>query len=597
MVQAYIHDYPRPQFVRKQWISLNGAWKFAFDSEKQGEAAGWYRGISAEKSIQVPYTYETKASGIGEQKKCGAVWYQRSLHVLKSGLGQNRLLLYFEGCDYLTRVWVNGLRAGEHEGGYTRFCFDITDLLQDTENIVVVCAYDSFATEQPRGKQRWRDTSFGCWYTPSTGIWKPVWTEEVAPEHLAQAKITPSLKESCVDLEFETCAEAFGPDLALEVTMSYQGQVVSSAMLPVLQPHSKMRLPVYEQELHEWGVKLWSPKEPNLYDLTFVLRRKEQLLDTVYSYFGLREIGIEKGSILLNGNAIYQRLILDQGYWENSGLSAPSEEALLEDLKQIRALGYNGLRMHQKVEDERLLFWCDVMGLLVWAEMPSAYDFTDKAIQSFTAQWIETVRQTYNHPSVITWVPFNESWGIRQVKTNRSQQAFTVAIYQLTKSIDPMRPVVTNDGWEHTLSDIITLHDYEPSGEALFSRYDAHWDEVLHNDLYFCVAKSAFAQGYEYQGQPVMISEYGGIAFAGKKGWGYGDAVADSETFLQRFDALTTAIKQLPNVVGYCYTQLSDVQQEVNGLLSEDRCCKIVPEQIREVNLRPVGERDSRMAL
>ncbi len=596
MVQAYIRDYPRPQFVRADWTNLNGTWRFAFDREKRGEAAGWYRALPGEKTIRVPYTYETGQSGIDEQAKCGSVWYQRLLPAKKSALCRNRLLLHFEGCDYHTRVWVNGMLVGEHTGGYTRFSFDITDFLQENDNLLVVCARDGYDTAQPRGKQRWRDESFGCWYTHSTGIWKTVWMETVAPEHLLQAKITPCIKESCVDFEFETCAEHFGPELTLEVTMFCENQMVSSAILPVLQRHSKIRLPIYEQELHQWGVKLWSPQAPDLYDLTFILRRGGAVVDTVRSYFGLRDIRIENGNILLNGSSIYQRLVLDQGYWPDSGLSAPDEEAFVRDLEKIRAMGYNGLRMHQKVEDERFLYWCDVMGILVWAEMPSAYDFTDRAIKDFTAQWTETVQQIYNHPSVITWVPFNESWGIRQVKTDPAQQAFTLAIYNLTKSMDPMRPVVTNDGWEHTVSDIITLHDYEESGSALLARYTQYWNDMLHNRLYYGASKSAFAQGYRYRGQPVMISEFGGIAFAGEDGWGYGNAAADREAFLKRFDELTTSIKKLPNVVGYCYTQLTDVQQEVNGLMDMERNYKLEPEKIREINLRPVGERDSRMS-
>ena len=591
---AHEQNYPRPQFVRSQWTNLNGSWQFVFDDDKKGLAEKWYRHFPAGQTIEVPFSYETARSGIHDERAHDTVWYSRALAVCPQALAGRRLLLHFEGSDYETFVWVNGQLAGSHRGGYCRFSFDITDLLQDADNRLTVCVQDSQDCAQPRGKQRWRTESFGCWYVQTTGLWKTVWLEQTAPQHLVSAKITPSVEESCVDFELETTVGG-DPALELAVCVSQEGHCISAGTAPLLQRCTRLRLPIYEQELHEWGVPLWSPASPALYDVTIELRRGGEVLDTVQSYFGLRDVRIEAGNVLLNGTAIYQRLILDQGYWPESGLTAPGEEALVADIDRIRAMGYNGVRLHQKIEDERFLYWCDVKGLLVWCEMPSPYVFSDDAIQDFTAQWVEAVRQNYNHPCIITWVPFNESWGVRQIKTQRPQQDLTVAVYHLTKSIDPMRPVVTNDGWEHTVSDILTLHDYESDAAALLARYAEHWDDILGSRLYFCMTKSAFADGYGYRGQPVILSEYGGIAFAGQDGWGYGSAAPSQEAFLQRFDALTTAVKKIPQVCGYCYTQLTDVQQEVNGLLTMAREPKAAPEALREINLRPVGERDHRM--
>jgi len=304
----------------------------------------------------------------------------------------------------------------------------------------------------------------------------------------------------------------------------------------------------------------------------------------------MREVRIDGSHVLLNNAPIYQRLILDQGYWKDSHLTPPDEKALITDIDKIMSAGYNGVRKHQKIEDEKFLYWADVKGLLVWSEMGAAYEYNDDAVAMFTNEWMEVVRQHYNHPSIITWTPFNESWGVPQIKTNKTQQAFTEAIYYLTKSFDRYRPVICNDGWEHTISDIITLHDYVEKGEELFERYGGYLEEILDNEVYHLLIKAAFAEGYEYRGQPVIFSEFGGIAFNnGEKGWGYGNKVNTKEEYIARFDAVTTAIKKIDAICGYCYTQVTDVQQEVNGIMDMDRNFKIEPEILREINERKVS--------
>jgi hypothetical protein len=304
----------------------------------------------------------------------------------------------------------------------------------------------------------------------------------------------------------------------------------------------------------------------------------------------MREITIDGPNVLLNGRPLYQRLILDQGYWKDSHLTPPDEEALIRDIDKTLALGYNGVRKHQKTEDERFLYWADVKGLLVWGEMAAAYEFNDQAVHSFTREWMEIVRQNYNHPSIITWTPFNESWGVPRIKTDAAQQRFTQAIYYLTKSFDPYRPVICNDGWEHTISDIITLHDYEEKGEDFLGRYLEYTKEILGNTIYHNKSKSAFADGFAYRGQPVILSEFGGIAFNNDhSGWGYGNKVNSPEEFIKRFDAITTAIKKVDLFCGYCYTQVTDVQQEINGLMDSERNFKVDPKVIKEINERKIS--------
>ena len=590
-MKCYIKDYPRPQFVRSNWENLNGSWDFRFDDRNIGEHEQWYKDFQGEQKIQVPFTYETELSGIGEEAPHNHVWYSRMIHVDGDRLCSNRYMLHFEGSDFETKVWVNGQFAGSHKGGYSRFSFDITDLVSDGENLLVVKVDDSYDMQQPRGKQRWVDKNYLCFYVQTTGIWKTVWSEYVPNVNLKQVKMTPNMKEACLDLEYvvdNTVIESAG-ELTLEAEVSFKGEVVNKVCVAITSGLVKSRIDLQGRDTYGflWCVKPWRPNEPNLYDITFTLREDGEIRDTIGSYFGMREIEIQGSQILLNGRYLYQRLILDQGYWKDSHLTPPSEEALIEDIDHVFALGYNGLRKHQKTEDERFLYWCDVKGMLVWCEAPSAYQFSDYAVNEFTTEWMNIVNQHYNHPSVITWTPFNESWGLNNIRTRRVEQHFTEAIYHLTKSIDPYRPVIVNDGWEHTVSDIITLHDYEESGEVLKERYKTSEELLLTSQFPHDKKHYAFANGYEYRGQPIMISEYGGIAFDKTgNGWGYGGKVKSEEDFLKRFASITDAIKEIPYVCGYCYTQITDVQQEINGLLDSERNFKIDPILIKEINDR-----------
>lgn len=584
----YMKNYPRPQFTRKEWLNLNGTWDFCFDDAKLGDAQRWMEQFPATaRDIIVPFTYETQASGIDDQTVHPQVWYRKKWLLAPEAEGK-RSILHFEGVDYKAVCWVNGRWAGEHEGGYARFSFDITDcLLQGAENEIVLKVEDGHSPMQPRGKQRYAGHNFETAYIQTTGIWKTVWLEYVEQTRIESVKITPEIDRHMVRFDFRMHGVEDKSNLRLEADITFKGRPVTTWSLSV----NRSQLTAEASVLHEtngpWLESMWSPASPNLFDVEFVLYDEDQEIDRAGSYFGMRKISIKEGQILLNNYPLYQRLVLDQGYWAESHLTPPSEEALVKDIELILEMGYNGLRKHMKVEDDRFLYWCDVKGVLVWSEMACTYEFNDEAIERFTKEWLEVVRQQYNHPSIITWVPFNESWGIVNVLHDVRQQKFTEGIYHLTKAFDPYRPVITNDGWEHTVSDILTLHDYVERGEDLLAAYRDK-DSITGASSTFNEWKFPFASGYSYQGQPIMISEYGGIAFRTDRGWGYGNQVDSEEAFLERFSSITGAIQNIPYIAGYCFTQITDVQTEVNGLLTESREPKVSLDKVREINMRRV---------
>ncbi len=581
MMDHRLH-YPRPQFLREQYMDLTGTWNFAFDDEKKGLIEKWQDKLPATHEILVPFTYETKLSGIHDEGFHPVVWYERSFHLEEGSFENKDTLLHLEGCDYHTTVWVNGQCVGTHKGAYSRFSFDVSHCLKLGENRISIRVEDSWLTNQPRGKQRWKDHSYGCWYVACTGLWKPIWMESLNKSHLESIKLTPNIESH--SLQFEAKVNSSKP-YQLKITASFEGEFVAETCITSSLASIQGSLHVYNEEVHEWGMLRWNDQAPNLYDLEIQLIVDDSITDTVTSYFGMREITIREGKVYLNNVPLYQKLILDQGYWKDSGLTAPNVEAYITDIEAVKKLGFNGVRKHQKTEDERFLYLCDKMGLLVWEEMASPYSFDDSMIEEFTKQWMELVKQNYNHPSIITWTPFNESWGIPRVSTHKAQQNFTQAIYYTTKAFDPYRPVVINDGWEHTKTDIVTLHDYEQNGENILSRYTKYKEEILSNKMSHQNCFMPFAQGFAYEGQPIIISEYGGIAYDNNdSGWGYGEKVKNNEEFLARYDSLTSAMKSIDYCVGYCYTQITDVQQEINGLLDMDRNFKLDPEEIAKIN-------------
>lgn len=564
-------EHPRPDFERANWHNLNGAWQFAFDDTDVGKAEKWYQGDHKfPQTIIVPFCYQSERSGIADTSRHDTVWYRR-MFVLPDSFYGRRVMLRFGAVDHTTDVWVNGQYCGCHVGGYTSFFFDISDLLTSGENTIAVRAHDDGeATDQLRGKQRWMDKSFGCWYTPCAGIWQTVWLEAVPALHLQKVKMTPDADEGMLRCEAYLSRKPEGQTLAVEIT--FGGALVASATFKALE-----RVMCFDIDLSssqaEWKYHLWEPEAPNLYDITFTLGG-----DYVKSYFGLRKVSVRGNRVLLNNRPLYQRLILDQGYYDGGLLTAPDDQDFARDLEMIRALGFNGLRKHQKVEDPRFLYWCDKLGILVWAEMGSAYSFNDLMMTENTRQWQEAIGRDYNHPSIIVWTLLNESWGIPHILSDARQQAHSMALYYQAKAYDPTRLVVSNDGWEHTVSDIITFHDYTQDGKLLAKRIATLQNIVegpiasVGNSLGY---KYTLANGFAYGGQPLLLSECCGTAFAGTAGWGYGQGVASEEEYLERHRSLIGAIYSAEHLSGFCVTQFTDVEQEVNGIVTMDRRPKV----------------------
>lgn len=578
-VSFYRENYPRPQFVRDSFLDLNGEWKFDFDDADAGRRERWFDGHEYPLRIQVPFSYQTPASGIGESGRHDVVWYEREIHV--SAEKGRRLLLHFEGVDHRAQLWVNGRFVGEHTGGYTRFTFDITDCLEGEKNRITLRAQDGFDASQPRGKQRWQKESYACFYVETNGIWKNVWAETVSASRIAGLRILPQNPSDSALFTYDIEGDLRG--LELHTTVTYEGQEIFSvrerpASSRVSFSHSMI------SEAHFFKIRTWTPDCPQLYEVRAALTRGEEVLDEVQSYFGMRRIDLDGGQFIVNNVPDYFRGVLDQGYWTDTHLTPPDGESLLKDVMLTRELGFNGVRKHQKIEDERFYYYCDVAGLYATCEMPSNYEFTQRGCECFAREWMEAVALLAGHPSVVCWVPFNESWGVSQIYSNRRQQDFTRGICALTRALDgEERPVISNDGWEHTDSDIIALHNYAENGGQLRSMQE-DMERVLRDlKVCGCLPRRVFAEGAAYRGQPVMLSEYGGIAFDTGKGWGYGRLVRDEEEYLARLAELTDAIRKMKLVSGFCYTQLTDVQQETNGLLTQDRAYKADPERLREI--------------
>jgi beta-galactosidase/beta-glucuronidase len=589
-------EYPRPQFRRSDWVNLNGEWAFAFDDEDASLARGWHR-VSADdlhagdsyfdRSITVPFCYQSKLSGVGDTSFHDVVWYARTFVPPKSAENE-RLLLHFGAVDYRATVWVNGTQISSHEGGHTPFCADVTPVLGEGENVVVVRAEDpSRDATIPRGKQYWKEESEGIFYTRTTGIWQTVWLEPVNERRIDSLRLTPDVDAARVDVE--VAVEGFESGLSLLLVVTLRGEAVVDDLVEVRTPVVERSLPLLSRgaapetpHLSEWPEPaLWTPEHPNLYDLRLeLLDSGGQTLDAVESYFGMRKIEARGGNVLLNNRPCYQLLVLDQGYFPDGLLTAPADADLRRDIELAREMGFNGARKHQKVEDPRWLYWADRLGFLVWGEMANAYQYSPDYVRRITSEWQEAVRRDYNHPCIVAWVPMNESWGVPELASDPAQVDHLLTLYHLTRSLDRTRLVVSNDGWEHALTDLCTIHDYG-SAEDLSSRYATPESSVSARPA----KRPIYAPGHGYRGEPILISEFGGIAFSSEEGWGY-STVADAEEFLERYRALITALLQNEAVEGYCYTQLTDVEQEINGLLTYEREPKVDLSRIREVTSR-----------
>jgi beta-galactosidase/beta-glucuronidase len=589
-------EYPRPQFRRNEWTNLNGAWAFAFDDTNVALAEGWQSTDATalrsgnspfDQQIVVPFCYQSRLSGIGETDFHDVVWYARTFEYAPAE--DERLLLHFGAVDYRATVWVNGVQVASHEGGHTPFSADVTDALTGGENVLVVRAEDpSRDVTIPRGKQYWKEESESIYYTRTTGIWQTVWLEPVGRRRIDTLRLTPDVDAASVEVEL--AVRGIEPGLSLRATVELGGEQILHDTLSVDSSLVERSLPLLHrgeapdtpQLAHRPGPVLWSPEHPHLYDLRLELLDQDgQILDRVHSYFGMRKIEVKDGRVFLNDRPLYQRLVLDQGYFPEGILTAPTDEDLRRDIELAKEMGFDGARKHQKVEDPRWLFWADTLGFLVWGEMANAYQYSPDYVRRITAEWQEAVMRDYNHPCIVAWVPMNESWGVPDLASDRSQTEHLLALYHLTRSLDQTRPVVSNDGWEHAFTDLCNIHDYRDA-EALAKSYATAESAIAAEPA----NKPIYVPGYSYRGEPLLITEFGGIAFSGEEGgWGY-STVADADEFLEHYEALIAALLRCEPVQGFCYTQLTDVEQEVNGLLTYDRKPKAALARIREATAR-----------
>ena len=570
------NEYPRPHFRRDNWLSLNGMWEFEFDDNHDGEMRGIHNGkIKLEREINVPFTYQYPASGIGDKTFHDTLWYKKSFVYDRVG---DSAILGFNASDYITTVWVNGHYATTHQGGFAPFTVDITKYLNEGENVIVVRCYDPLDPTIPRGKQSWLNDPFSCWYTPNSGIWQSVWIDFVGDDSLEDFSITPDIDTNSFSGEIKLRNSL--ADL-IEIKVFYDNKLVKRQMFSPDGKYTRYTVKMMEINFVD-EVTYWAPEHPNLFYVDINLYRGDELLDSVHTRFGMRKISItDDGRVLLNNKPLYQRLILDQGYWKDSGLTPPSVESIKKDIEFTKAAGFNGARKHQKFEDPYYYYLADELGLLTWCEMPSSYNFNTDEVSYVTDEWQQIVNTAKKFSSIITYVPINESWGVRKALTSVEQQNFARSLYYLTKSIDPSRLVSTNDGWENISdSDILAIHDYASLGSELKEKYN----EFTYNDA-FQTFRRVYANDNPYMGQPVLLSEFGGIMFERDQrddNWGYNSAAKNDDEFLARLKALVEGIYDA-DFQGFCYTQLTDVQQEVNGLLDSEHNPKIAPEKIREI--------------
>ncbi len=571
--------YPRPQLVRSHWASLNGRWEFAIEPDARWAVP---QEVVWDRTILVPFSPETSMSGVGDEGFYQACWYRRRFERPNLAPGE-RLLLHFGAVDHIATVWVNGVIAARHEGGYTPFSADVTRLLAGApEQTLVVRAHDDPSDlAKPRGKQDWQRNPHSIWYPRTTGVWQTVWVEKVPAASIGSLRWSANLEQWDIGLEAVVHGEPV-PDLQLRVRLHVRGQTLSDDTYAAIGGEVRRRISFSDPGIDDYRNELlWSPSNPTLLRAQLQLKAADgRLLDEVESYTALRSVAIQGERFLLNGRVHELRMVLDQGYWPESGLTPPDDAALRRDVQLTKAMGFNGARKHQKIESQRYLYWADVLGLMVWEEMPSAYRFTRASIARLTREWVDVVARDSSHPCIVAWVPFNESWGVPDLPAIAAQRHYVQALYHLTKTLDPSRPVVGNDGWESVATDIIGIHDYDSDPERLARRY-GHVETVPQLFKHGRPGGRLLTlEGHPFAGQPVMLTEFGGIKLASQdSAWGYSQA-ADAEDLGERFRSLIEVVRDSELLAGFCYTQFADTYQESNGLLWPDRRPKIPIEEI-----------------
>jgi beta-galactosidase/beta-glucuronidase len=579
-------SHPRPQLQREGWSTLDGRWDFALDADCACEQPD---DVDFRSSIVVPFAPETRASTIANTGLFRSCWYRREFTPPACGPGQ-RLFLRFGAVDYQATVWVNGLQCVRHEGGYTPFSIDLTAHLSGRTLTVVVRAVDDPEDlAKPRGKQDWQREPHSIWYPRTTGIWQTVWLELVPELCIEGVRWTPNLERWELGLEACLSRESrAGERLGVRITVG--GRVLVDDSYELFGHELARRLGLSDPGIDDSrNALLWSPESPTLMSAELELRNRQgECLDRVASYTALRSIGTQGDRIVFNGRPYPLRLVLDQGYWPDTGMTPPSSDALRRDVELAKAMGFNGVRKHQKLEDPRYLYWADRLGLLVWEEMASAYRFTPTSVQRITRQWLEVLARDYSHPCIIAWVPFNESWGVPNLPDSPAERHWVQALYHLTRTLDPTRPVVGNDGWESVATDIVGIHDYGAVASGLAQRYQSHESRPALFRHARPGGRILVFNGETHLEHPIVLSEFGGIgcSSAGAETWGY-HRCADPAEFARMYAELLETVRSLGLLSGFCYTQFADTYQEANGLLHADRTPKFPLEEIAAATRGP----------
>ena len=557
-------EHPNPQFERDRWLCLNGEWDFLIDHGNSGKDRKFFSADTAyPERITVPFCPQSRLSGIAYTDFLRSVWYRRTFDVSVEQLA-GLVFLHVGACDYASTVYVNGEPVGTHRGGYVSFSFDLTPYLTEGENTLVINAQDDERDPLiPRGKQSEEYFSHGCDYTRTTGIWQSVWLEYVPKTHIKSIRLYPDIR-GALTLQADLCGAG-----TLCAKAFYEGTPVGEASVVSAGGNETLHLTLSETHL-------WEPGQGRLYDLELTFGD-----DIVKSYFGLRSVRLDGYRFLINEASVFQRLVLDQGFNPEGIYTAPTDAFLRGDIELSMAMGFNGARLHQKIFEPRFLYHADRLGYLVWAEYPNwGLDHSrPESVYPMLYEWLEEVERDFNHPSIIGWCPFNETWD-----RDGRQQCDDVlrTIYRVTKAIDPTRPCIDTSGSYHVESDIFDVHNYEQDPDVFKRCYDKLTETgKLHDPLHD-------RQRYEV-GTPTFISEYGGIRWSAGDGWGYGNAPKTEEEFLARYRGLTEVLLNNPRFFGFCYTQLTDVEQEQNGLYTYDRTAKFDPAIIRAINTQPAA--------
>jgi beta-galactosidase/beta-glucuronidase len=558
---------------RPDWLNLNGKWQFDTDPADKGRSERWYHRHDYAATIIVPFTMNASASDASHLPSSDIIWYSCTF-ILPSTWQLGTRLLHFGACDHKAWVYVNGELAGEHTGGYAPFHLDVTHLLQAGENSLTVRVSDSPSWTQPRGKQA-GTTRWPIDYDPIIGLWQTVWLEPVANVHVTSTWSSYTVATNTLQVNTRLSHMATGE---LQVDLCREGKVIQQVQV-AFTDRPEVRLDIIVDE-----PLLWSPADPALYDLTLRLIAGEGgLTDTSHSYVGLREIKTQHRQMLLNDEPLYLRGVLDQGYFPEGWYSATSDEQYKKDIELTLAMGFNCVRKHQKAEDPRYLYWADRLGLMVWAEMPSGRIFSTELIETLSAEWLALVCRDRGHPCVITWVPFNESWGVWHQDSRGAQRAFVESTVSLTQALDPSRPVVGNDGWEYSRGDLWTLHLYETKTETIAARLK----ELMDDPTQLVDGRRVGAlPGTDVSELPILLTECGGIGFSSVvlgDAFAYGELPKTEAELLVRFEAIAREIRNADVLSGFFWTQLTDVQQEINGVLYFDRGAKLPVDTVRRI--------------